>query len=77
MRITFILDIRNYAIRKLLLNQGVRQCTLSPTLFNTHIYDAFKKWKEKFSAGSPKTTYAGDDVLMKNSEYQLQKSITT
>jgi len=68
------------------IKQGVQQwCNLSPALFNICIADLLRNWKHKADAGIMlkrklylnTLLFADDQVIIKDSEDKLQKSVYT
>jgi len=81
-------SVQNDTVRKILdkiyINQGVRQwCNLSPALFNNYIDDLLRNWKHKADGGLMlkrnfyfnTLLFAGDQVIIQDSEDKLQKSV--
>lgn len=78
--------INNCISERKLVNNGVRQgCPLSPTLFNIYINEIILKWNQIYTSGIKITSaltlntllYADDQVIISNSEDNLQRGLYT
>ncbi|KAJ4427887.1 hypothetical protein ANN_23895 [Periplaneta americana] len=78
--------INNCISERKLVNNGVRQgCPLSTTLFNIYINEIILKWNQIYTSGIKITSaltlntllYADDQVIISNSEDNLQRGLYT